>query len=197
MATQVEICNEALTHIGAKNLITSISEQSKEASRLNAVWNRARDNVLQRHRWNFAKKQVALAIVSGVEVSGWDYVYAYPTDCVTPRELWQEDVTGDPIAFASAISADSDARYVLTNQESAELIYTARITQIATYSPPFCTVLAWELADMVCMPLTADLELKKWANTQARATLIQAATQDANEQVRDIKHDADWIKARA
>lgn len=197
MATQVEICNEALTHIGAKNLVTSISEQSKEASRLNAVWNRARDNVLQRHRWGFAKKQVALAIVSGASASGWDYVYALPTDCLTAHELWQADATGDPIAFTPALSAAADARYLYTNQAEAVLLYTAQILLVSVFSAPFAAVLAWELADMVCMPLTADLELKKWANTQARAALIAAATQDANEQVRDLKRDADWIKARA
>ena len=196
MATQVEICNDALTHLGAST-ISALDDNTKQAQRLSLVWAAARDRLLAKHRWGFARKQVALAVVSGVEIDGWDYVYAMPSDCLDAREIYKSTVDLPPILFTQALSTDRTTRYILTNEEDAQLVYTARIETATLYPPPFAAALAWELADRIAMPLTADLNLKDYANKQARIAFIEAANADANQQVSDPARTADWIADRA
>lgn len=51
MATQLQIANLALTRLGDAR-IASISEQSKAARAISAVWDHVRDEVLAKHPWN-------------------------------------------------------------------------------------------------------------------------------------------------
>ena len=197
MATQVEICNAALTHIGAKNLVTGLAENSKEAQRLQAVWAIARDKLLTAHRWNFARRQVALALVTGAEVPGWEYVYALPADCIDARELRREPDDPLPLPFALMTNDTGDARWLVTDAPEAELVYTVRLETVTLYPPLFADALAWELADRVAMPLTADLPTKQLAAGQARLALDLAKAADANQHATDTTRTPDWLTARA
>jgi hypothetical protein len=197
VATQVEICNAALTHLGAKTLVTSLAENSKEAQRLAAVWNSARDKLLTAHRWGFARRQIALALAAGASVAGWEYVYALPSDCLDARELYHASLAPAPHAFALSANADDSGLWLLTDTPEAELVYTARIETVTRYPAPFAEALAWELADRVAMPLTADLQLKQLAAAQARIALDWAKAADANQQVHDPARSPDWLTARA
>lgn len=66
MATNaVEICNNALSIIGARR-ITALSDPSKEARNCNDQYEICRKAILRLHPWNFALERVEL---TGVEVS--------------------------------------------------------------------------------------------------------------------------------
>ena len=86
MASEIDICNLALSHVGGRP-IESFTEGTKEAIECGRFYAFDRDAVLEDHNWNFARKRLDLALTSD-EVSGWTYSYAWPTDCLAPRRIY-------------------------------------------------------------------------------------------------------------
>ena len=80
MANQVEIANIALSQVKA-HAIESFDESSTEAEVVNRIYSIARDACLSDVAPRWARKQSLLSELTE-EVSGWDYVYSYPADCL-------------------------------------------------------------------------------------------------------------------
>lgn len=81
--TNTDICNIALSYIG-KRQIQSLDEQSETARQCKLHYNNARQNLLRSYAWGFAKK-VTVAALLNTKYPGWEYVYAYPSECVSLR----------------------------------------------------------------------------------------------------------------
>ncbi len=85
MANEIEICNLALTRVGA-NTIAAFTDPTQEATICNSLYAFARDNVFRDHDWAFASKPLALTLLTETHPE-WDYVYAYPGDCMAARRI--------------------------------------------------------------------------------------------------------------
>ena len=172
MASKVQICNLALSRIGARR-IQSLSDSIKEARECTAHYDFARDAVLEDHDWTFARKRLTLALLSDT-YSGWEYAYQYPSDCVIARHIYNDtgadtgtsyDIDSDryePLGkteFEIVSSEDKDYRVILTNKEDAELRYTARVTDANLYSAKFVSALAFRLAAELAIPIRSDSKL--------------------------------------
>ena len=81
MASEVEICNLALAHLGDEATVASIDppEGSAQAEHCARFYPIARDGLLQMHPWNFASRRVSLASVT-MPYTMWKYAYACPGD---------------------------------------------------------------------------------------------------------------------
>lgn len=201
MASVVDICNLALSHIGALSIqaLTESNRQARECSRLYGV---IRDTVLAEFPWNFSRKRVTLALVSGVTVSGWDFVYAYPTDCLKALDIYNPLTTqtyidgqffrgsaeeavvktkADKIRFEVALSEGKDQRLILTNQEDAELIYTAKVTDANLFDPSFIDAISWRLAADLAMPLKGKVALHQQMMQMYENKLGRSRQANANE----------------
>ena len=80
--TKLNICNLALSLIGAKNitlaeLTTPVSEESK---RIEAVYAYIRDEVLMEHPWSFAQKRAVLVDMTRTEQDDWATATVYAVD---------------------------------------------------------------------------------------------------------------------
>jgi len=77
MASEVEICNAALSKIGisGNNRITSLSQNTKNAKACDERYATLRDLLLEQHPWNFALKRVQLA--ASTEAPSYEFTYAY------------------------------------------------------------------------------------------------------------------------
>jgi len=202
MATETDICNRALTRIGAAR-ITDIGDNNPSANNCRQVYDGVRDTVLRAHDWNFARKRKILAVISGEDYSGWNYAYEYPDDCIKIVEVYNEstadgyvggrvidgeyfasvvDVRGDEIPYEVCANSALNKRRILTNQEDAELIYTARVENPTLYDSQFVDAMAWLLAADLCMPLKGDPNLANQIMQRYTFSLSQAETQDAREE---------------
>ncbi len=102
--SEVQICNEALSLVGTRSTITSLSESSAEAQQCNLRYATVRDRILRLAPWNFAKKVDTAAMLKAApgtpentEASGvwsnswppppWCYSYTYPADCLLLRAV--------------------------------------------------------------------------------------------------------------
>jgi len=128
MASEVDICNQALQAIGTRTSMTSLDEDSPEARQCQLVYSSCRDQLLRAAHWDFAKKTDIAGLLKSApdtpefqgEVSqggwshkypppGWLYEYAMPADCLFIRHVVPNTFTQGfsvPL-FSGGISANS------------------------------------------------------------------------------------------
>lgn len=181
MATEVDICNLALAHLGDEATIASLkppegSAQAEHAARFYPI---ARDTLLDMHSWDFASKRASLAATTNTNKQ-WEYAYAAPIDMMNAVAIISPDADNDyatkmssadvpggwtanyaPTVSAGmyvpqqfAVEIDNLGNYLIyTNQEKALLRYQSKITDPSRFSPLFTMTLSWHLASMLAGPV--------------------------------------------
>jgi hypothetical protein len=135
MASEVDICNLALSHLGDDATVSSINppEGSAQAEHCATFYPIARDALLELHQWNFSTKRVSLALLNVTPPSTWQYVYAAPGDALNLISILAPDAGDDQSVALMTPSAASDLSPVLSQNSS----YIANTSQ-GFYTPqPF------------------------------------------------------------
>lgn len=192
MASDITICNLALAHLGTAT-ISALTDASKEARACKLHYEEARDAVLREHPWNFATRRVYLALLSVAPV-GYDFAYAYPTDCLFAREIWQETELLAPTPFE--VVSGTSGRMVVTDEADAVLEYTARVTDSAQFDPLFVQALSYRLAAEIAMPITRSVTVAQAMLNLYRNSVAMATTIDGREGKTDPEHPNSYIQAR-
>ena len=112
MTSETDIANRALTAIGTRSQIASLSEQSNEAIQCSIYIDTCRRQVLRMAPWNSVRNFNSLALIcaapgtpenptvgapqwqKGQPPPPWAYEYAYPSDCVRPLHIIPQFTTG-------------------------------------------------------------------------------------------------------
>jgi hypothetical protein len=94
------VANLALSAIGTRSTIASLSEDSTEAATCQLWYAQTRDSLLRKLPWNWARRQVAMAVYKAAigtpeNPTGildepplpWKYSYAWPADCLSARYI--------------------------------------------------------------------------------------------------------------
>ena len=199
MASQVDIANMALSHLGEGATISSFGEASVEAERVSTFYPVARDALLEMHDWKFATKRVSLALTTS-DTFEWALAYAIPSDMVRALAVLPETAKADESgeAFDQQLDADN-AQIVLTNCEEATLKYTARVTDTTRFPPLFVEALSWLLASYLAGPIIkgdTGRNVAKGCLQLFAAMLAQAKASDANQRRIDPEHTPEWIGNR-
>ena len=222
MATEVDICNLALAHLGDDATIASLSppEGSAQAEKAARFYPIARNSLLEMHTWNFAAKRGNLALTTN-SLDQWDYAYVAPADMMSPVAIISPTAQND---YATRMSAGDtpggitsnyaptivagqytpqqfavEGAYIYTNQENAMLRYQAYITDPTFFTPLFVTTLSWHLASMLAGPVikgdAGSAEAKR--STQMMMSYLTSAKQ-ADNLHRDItvEHIVPWTAGR-
>lgn len=226
MASEVDICNLALGHLGDNATVSSISppEGSAQAEHCSRFYPIARDALLEMHYWNFTMRRVNLAEVTN-SWPEWKHAYALPADsiniiAVMPPEAYNDystkfvptDTPGFAHNYSPMIAAGryvpqpfsvetmADGSHVLyTDQEKAMLRYTAYVTDTTLYSPLFVMTLSWQLAAMLAGPIIkgdAGSAEAKRCTQMAMGYLSQAEVSDSNQRRNTIEHIVPWTSGR-
>ena len=222
MATEVDICNLALAHLGDDATIATIkppegSAQAEKAARFYPI---ARDSLLEMHTWNFASKRGALALTT-VTLDQWEYAYQAPADLMTPVAIISPSAQNDyatrmsagdtpggitsnyaPTIVAGQYSPQQfavEGAYIYTNQEKAVLRYQAYVTDPTLFSPLFITTLSWHLASMLAGPVIKGdqgaAEAKRCTQTMV-SYLTTAKNSDNLHRDISIEHIVPWTSGR-
>lgn len=204
MASAIDVCNLALTHIGDPGNVASIdppeaSTQGRYCARLYPL---ARDEVLEAHSWRFnTRRKVLTSLALPDSVAGeWSYAYALPAECLRPAAVYVPGVT-DPgrTEDFSVETADDGSQILYTNVDGAYLKYLVRVTDTSRWPPSVVDLVAWRLAGKLAHPITQSDDKYKRAETGyarafAYATSLDAATQ-STEEWRDDQAP-DWVTMR-
>lgn len=106
MPSAVDVANNALANIGARSLISSLTEDSPEARACNLQYTTVLQTLLRSAHWGFAKKSLTASLLKALPGTpensstpadnlwhesypppGWTYSYAYPSDCLLVRAV--------------------------------------------------------------------------------------------------------------
>lgn len=226
MASEVDICNLALGHLGDNATVSSISppEGSAQAEHCARFYPIARDALLEMHNWNFTMRRVNLAEVENTWPE-WQHAYALPGDSINIISVMPPDAYNDystkfvptdtpnfahnyspmitagryvPQPFSVEIQADGN-HVLYTDQEKAMLRYTAYVTDTTSYSPLFVMTLSWQLAAMLAGPIIkgdAGSAEAKRCTQMAMGYLSQAEVADSNQRRNTIEHIVPWTSGR-
>lgn len=201
MASEVDICNLALAHLGDNATVASIdppegSPQAEHCARFYAV---ARDSLLEMHAWKFATRRVLLAKLT-VESWDWAFAYAEPTGALKLLGVLSATASNDDETQPyEAESAANGAAIILTNQEGASLRFVARVTDTTKFSPLFVDALAWLLASYLAGPVLkgdAGAAMAKACLQSFMLAFSNAKVSDANQRKVRPEHTPAWIAGR-
>lgn len=197
MASEVSICNLALTNIGKDN-IQSLNDAGAEAKACRQFYAHVRDLVLQEYPWRFAGRTLSMAQLANDKLGAWRYAYIRPTDCLKVRWVRPAYSDQEPMTEADeiAIPYDIEGSTIYCNLSPAFLRYTYKLTDPTKFSPLFVEALGWHLAVRLAMPLTRDPKVRADAFQLALRASGTAQTADANEVRETSDHESDFVKAR-
>lgn len=224
MASEVSICNLALSHIGAPANISSLDETTYEAELCAQFYPIARDALLEMHPWNFATERVELALLEAT-VSQWAYAYAMPSGVSQVLSILPPESTDDYSAGSIYFETNSPDGYIirndyaygyytpqpyaiemidgqqviLTNQENAWMRYSTKQEGTTKYSPLFVIALSHYLASMIAGPLIkndAGAAQAKAQMTLMMTALSQAKQSDSMQRSIKPRHVVPWIASR-
>lgn len=215
MASEVDICNLALSHLGNVASVASLDEDSAEADYCRRWYPIVRDELLEKHDWSFATQRVALAQVTNPS-SSWVYAYAAPSLMQRALAVLPADATDDHAEAGStiypprpfALEATSDgSSIILTDEFGAVLRYTALVTDAGRYPAAVVMVLAAALASKLAGPIIKGSEgattgQRLWLLAYGRdgkgGLFAEAARLDSSQKRSETRstHTPAWLAGR-
>lgn len=223
MASEVDICNLALGHLGDTATVASIDppEGSAQAEHCSRFYPIARDALLELHTWGFCTKRIQLAQV-GNRWPEWNYSYAQPSDALNIIAVLPPEATDDyseslptygvfntgvptsaggvyvPQPFSCEIDSD-EKPVIMTDQIDAVLRYTVKVSDTTKFSPLFTVTLSWYLASMLAGPMLkgdAGAAEAKRCQMMMESWLSKAKESDSNQRRVNPQHNVNWISGR-
>ena len=197
MLGREEIARLALSHIAQDHNLQSLDEQTTPARQCKLWMKPARIMALEQFDWSFARKRLTLTEHDEDPSVEWAYRYQYPVDCVRARLI--DNGTGmkteDPIPFT--IEMEGAEKTILTDAESAALIYTFDQTNGAMYTMSFSIAMSHALAYLIAYPLTRKTEVQMAQYKAFFSAIATAAAHNANEERAWPRREAAWIRGRS
>ncbi len=182
--SQLSICNSALVKVGAAR-ISSISQDTKSAKLLNAIYEQVRDSVLRAHPWSFATKRATLAPTAVVPEWGFDFEYDLPNDYLGFMRTHPSDI--------DYVIEDDKIR---TNESELNVLYTYQNVDESSYDAAFAEAFAWKLAAEIAYNLTQSVTLADACEKKYRSELAQARYANGVEDPTPSLEADDWTNAR-
>ena len=200
MASDTEICNLALSHLGIGKEIASLeTEKSQEAASCRRFYTTALDATLRDYPWAFATKIATLALVEEEPNDEWLYSYRYPTDCLFIKRILsglKEDTRQSRVVYR--VLSDSAGKLIYTNYENADMEYTYRVTDSNIYPSDFTLALSFRLAYYIAPQITAGdpFKLRSEVMQAYMLELGKARSNNNNEEQDAEDQESEFIRAR-
>lgn len=224
MASEVDISNLALAHLGDTATVTNLAppDGSAQATHCARFYPMARDAALEMHHWAFATTRASLAQLATNPTSSWKYAYAAPSNVVNFIAVLDPQAADDysvgiQMAGTGANSItpvgvgiytpqpfdvetnDSGAQVLLSNVQNAVLRYTRLVSDTTLFTPLFVQTVAHLLASMLAGPLLKGDVGREVSNQHYKLALdllARAAGSDANQRSIKPAPGAAWMVNR-
>lgn len=176
--SNVELANQALDHLG-KNNIASLVEESVEARKMNAVFDRTIESALARSAWSFSKEIADLALVTPNDWDErWCYKYDRPTAAIRILRLVPEV----DIQNATPLLYELHGAFLYTNEANAKAEYTLDTTTTTSMPTFFLDAVSFLLARNAAMQLTRKRSYWVDMNEAYEGHILQAMELDAGQE---------------
>lgn len=219
VASVLDVWNQALSEVGARGQVTSLTENSKEATICNIHYNNTRTSILRAAPWACARFQASLTVLESYQnvppnnQIPWMYSYTYPADCLKLRYLLCPPVldnstivtTGDVLQwylpsrrnrFLPGLDTTGTQKVILTNVSNAMAVYTKDLQDVTLWDSGLWDAVVAALQAKIVIPLTGNVQMKKTFEDLAMGSITEARAQDGNEALPTSDHMPDWISTR-
>lgn len=173
MISEVSICNQALSWVGAK-FITSLDEPSSEAEWCKNNYDFIRDAVLEERMWTFA---VARASSTTADKDGWGNLYEHrlPEEWLAVYRVFEDSEGKRPAKWVK------EGPHVLSECDTLYLWGLQRIVDTNKFTNLFVQAVAARMAAEMAIPFTENRQLQAdlWGLYQQK--LADAATRDGQQ----------------
>jgi len=200
MASETEIANLALSHLGiGKEIAILETEKSEEAAACRRFYTICRDASLRDFPWPFCTRIAALGLVETDPSSEWAFSYRYPSNAWKLRRILSGTRNDDrQTRVPYKVYSDDDGKLIYTDMEDAELEFTVKETNPERFDPDFIMFLSLRLAAMIAPRLSRGdpfkmgqraVQLYEFEASKARATAV-------NEQQDEENPESQFISGR-
>ena len=184
-ASDIELINRSLALLGIES-ITSLSDNSKQASIARVLFNDTRAAVFRSHPWNCLTKRASLPKDVTSPVYGYNNRFVLPADFL--RLLEVENPT--QVVF------QLERRHILADEDVMNIKYTSLVTDVTQYDTLLVDTLASRVAADLAQPLLQSTSAMEQMWQMYELKLREAKFVDAQEQQQDVL-DADyWLESR-
>lgn len=204
MASEVQICNLALSRIGEDGSIISLDppEGSEHAAACAAFYQRALGSLLESHDWSFATVRMAPGKLATEDTHGWRAAYVLPPECARVISVQSLNDTTHYYAPENGhyeIESKEGQRALYTDCELPIVRYITATPNPGSFTSLFIDALAWRLASDLAGRIIKSKEGITVVNACMRnyqIALGEATRKDTKEKNQPAEHVPDWIKAR-
>ncbi|MFT3720413.1 hypothetical protein [Pseudorhodoferax sp.] len=186
MATDVQICSNALMLLGAAP-IASLSEPGSRAAVIcSNVYPLARQDVLRRHNWNCGVTRVVLAPLAEKPAFDWAHQFTKPGDWLRLIQIGRLGQLPD-YEFAG--------NRILSNLASLPLVYMAEVDE-GRWDALLTGVMVKRMVADLAYPITKSTSLAEMRGAEYREALQIAKGVDAQENPPEDWGDSPLISVR-
>lgn len=202
MANKIEICNAALSQLGADSNITSLDppDGSQYSEQCAAYYPMALKYLLEQFNWSFAQTRYAPPKYVELDraVFPWRYGYSLPNDCLRVVGVYARG--GEPwqstLPYELAYRSEEDTVQVLSNVKNAVIVYTMYTDNPQRFPMYFTQALVMQIASYLAGALVKTQHADKYLKYAADA-LSNAKTLDAKKSAhRHPRYLAAQLRAR-
>lgn len=187
MSSQVQICNMALSRLGA-TIITSMTDGTPNAKLCNTLFSDLADRVLVQGSWTIAVNRASLALASTTPSYGYAHAFQLPT---SPKCLRVLDVEGDP-DMDYKIEGDK----LLTDADEINLRYIGRPSSTEQYSPGLTEAIETLLASYLAYSITGSKELAELLKREYQDLVADSLAMDGQQGSKDELVISDLLDVR-
>lgn len=168
MASEVSICNQALSWLGV-SAIMNLDDPQKQAQLCKTNYAQLRDTVLEEGKWSFATRRV---MYSTPVATSPDYGYANKFALASTELIVIEaNDTGKPQGDYD-LDWRVEERHIVTDATKVYAKVIIQVTDVQKFSNTFRQALAARIAAELAMPLTESHKkmMDMWALYDAKLT---------------------------
>lgn len=145
---ETSICKQALGRIGASQIDDVETDTSPPAIQCRLHYEQTRDSLLRSYSWRFASGRETLTQDTDTPDFEWDFQYPLPDDFKYLKSIYEGRFSS--INFRN-ISLEGNL--LLTNEDTMEIRYIKKVTDVSEFDSLFIEVLVLLLADKLIGPL--------------------------------------------
>lgn len=178
-----EICTAALLSLGREG-ISSFNDLNDRARACKGIYPQVLDEELSRP-WRCILSRATLSRLVAAPAFGYAYQYALPADCLKVRQMEDPD---------SEFQVEGGV--LLTDEETAKIIYHRRVENVALLSPGLVGVLVARMALELAMPITSDRNVLAAASSRYERRLMEGLASDGQQGTPEVLEDRTLADAR-
>ena len=162
MASKVQICNLALSRLGAST-ITALTDNTTEAKLCSTFFDDLAERVMMQGSWATTINRATLNKTTNTPSYEYTYEYQLPVDpkCIKVLGV-NEDEPGDT---EYRIEGDK----ILTDASSLKIRYISKLTDTADYGPALTEAVETLLASYLALPIAGDKGLAEALKEEYRS----------------------------